>query len=57
MNDKTISALALGKQFGNPEQVDAEGEEILTVSRKEVRSIYDPDCPCHQKGGEDENAF
>ena len=30
-------AFALGKQFGNPEQVDAEGEEILTVSRKRVR--------------------
>ena len=34
---------------------DEEGEEMLTVSRKEVRSIYDPDCPCHQKGGNDEN--
>ena len=32
---------------------DEEGEEMLTVSRKEVRSIYDPDCPCHQKGGAD----
>jgi hypothetical protein len=33
-------AFALGKQFGNPEQVDAEGEEILTVSRKRVREMY-----------------
>lgn len=32
---------------------DEEGEEMLTVSRKEVRSIYDPDCPCHQKEGAD----
>lgn len=31
---------ALGKQFGNSEQVDAEGEEILTVSRKRVREMY-----------------
>lgn len=33
-------AYALGKQFGNSEQVDAEGEEILTVSRKRVQEMY-----------------
>lgn len=33
-------AFALGKQFGNSEQVDAEGEEMLTVSRKRVREMY-----------------
>lgn len=32
-------AYALGKQFGNSEQVDAEGEEILTVSRKRVQEM------------------
>lgn len=43
----------LGKQFGNPEQLNAEGEEILTVSRKRVQEMYthydaissDPDRP------------
>lgn len=33
-------AYALGKQFGNSEQVDAEGEEMLTVSRKRVQEMY-----------------
>ena len=33
-------AFALGKQFGNSEQVDAEGEEILTVSRKRVQDEF-----------------
>lgn len=33
-------AYALGKQFGNSEQVDAEGEEILTVPRKRVEKIF-----------------
>lgn len=33
-------AYALGKQFGNSEQVDAEEEEVLTVSRKRVREMY-----------------
>lgn len=33
-------AFALGKQFGISEQVDAEGEEILTVSRKRVQEMY-----------------
>lgn len=33
-------AYALGKQFGNPEQLNAEGEEMLTVSRKRVQNIY-----------------
>lgn len=33
-------AYTLGKQFGNSEQVDAEGEEMLTVSRKRVQEMY-----------------
>mgnify|MGYP007035509643 CR=1 FL=1 len=33
-------AYALGKQFGNSEQVDAEGEEMLTVPRKRVEKIF-----------------
>lgn len=33
-------AYALGKKFGISEQVDAEGEEILTVSRKRVQEMY-----------------
>lgn len=33
-------AYALSKQFGISEQVDAEGEEILTVSRKRVQEMY-----------------
>lgn len=31
---------ALGKQFGNSEQVEAEGEEMLTVSRNNVMAYY-----------------
>ena len=31
---------ALGKQFGNSEQVDAEGEEMLTVSRKKLMDAF-----------------
>ena len=34
-------AYALGKKFGNSEQVDAEGEEMLAVSRKRVQEIFD----------------
>lgn len=33
-------AYALGKQFGNSEQVDAEGVEMLTVPRKRVEKIF-----------------
>ena len=33
-------AYALGKQFGNSEQVDAEGEEMLTLPRKRVEKIF-----------------
>lgn len=33
-------AYALGKQFGNSEQLSAEGEEMLTVSRKEVQKMH-----------------
>lgn len=33
-------AYALGKKFGISEQVDAEGEEMLTVSRKRVQEMY-----------------
>ena len=31
---------SLGKQFGNSEQVDAEGEEMLTVSRKKLMDAF-----------------